>query len=140
MPTTPLIELWLCSKRVFPDLQLAVELCQTTGVKSPMAFTRQLLKELRRLGVKAEPIKAESCALLLAGTLWVQVVPSDADLAVQAAQLRTTMRQRAVARAGYIVRPGSPRPGWRWVQISARSLACGEAAEVSATAQELDRA
>ncbi len=140
MPTSPLIELWLCSKRVFPDLQLAVELCQTTGVKSPTAFTRQLLKELRRLGVKAEPIKAESCALLLAGTLWVQVVAFDADLAVQADQLRNVMRQRALARAGYIVRPGSPRPGWRWVQISVRSLASGEAAEASAVAREVDRA
>ena len=132
MPTSPLIELWLCSKRVFPDLQLAVELCQMTAVKSPTAFTRHLLKELRRLGVKVEPIKAESCALLLAGALWVQVVPLDADLAVEADRLQTIMRQRAVARAGYIVRPGSPRPGWRWVQISARSLPSGEVVGTSA--------
>ncbi len=103
--------------------------------KTPIAYTRQLLKELRRLGVKAEPIKDESCALLLVNTLWVQVVGSDDDLADQAAQLRATMRQRALARGGYILQLG-PKHGWRWVQISARPSPSGETAAGGATVQE----
>lgn len=86
------------------------------------------------MGVKAEPIKGESCALLLADKLWVQVVEPDADLADQAVQLRTTMRQRALARGGYILKLG-PKHGWRWVQIGARPSPSGETAAGGATVQ-----
>ena len=134
MPTITLTELWLCSRRVFPYLEVAVRGCQMKPAKTPAAYTRQLLKELRRMGVKAEPIKGESCALLLADKLWVQVVGPDADLADQAVQLRATMRQRALARGGYILQLG-PKHGWRWVQIGARPSPSGETAAGGAIVQ-----
>jgi hypothetical protein len=136
MPNLRMVDLWLSATRVFPALQQAVEeLCPTATVASPPAFTQRLLKALRRRGIKAESPIAEDCALLLEDTLWVQVVAPDADLTVQVAQLRATLRQRAVARAGYLIQPG-PRPGWRWVQIAGQQAPSAGVVESQASTPE----